>query len=133
MLINLSFNFSLNSIFTKYGFLSLINQLSNWKNIYCLLLSKSFVAFVHNNERVCCCVSGGNLLRCLQEAHRQRRRVWIPRIPVVNADDKINLFTVIVWCLSCFVFNRENPVKDAEYNYSTAKKLVLNCVKGTKD
>lgn len=42
-----------------------------------------------------CCLSGGDFLWCLQETHRQRRRVWIPRIPAVkNADDKINLFTV---------------------------------------
>lgn len=40
--------------------------------------------------------SGGDLLWSLQEAHRQRRRVWIPRIPAVNADVKINVFTVCV-------------------------------------
>lgn len=41
--------------------------------------------------------SGGDLLWCLQEAHRQRRRVWIPRIPAVNADDKIKF----VYCHYC--------------------------------
>lgn len=52
--------------------------------------------------RVSCCLSGGDFLWCLQEAHRQRRRVWIPRIPAVNADNKINLFTVIVGGCACF-------------------------------
>lgn len=82
-------------------------------------------------SRVSCRLSGWNLLWCLQEAHRQRRRVWIPRVPAVNADDKINLFTVntvgncLFFLLSCSENAEIDPEQWVWSQFNISKSLFL--------